>query len=110
MLSPSPTPWVAAGASDIRGADNSLIGMVNPLGGFRELSAANRDLIIAAVNERGVMLEALRRLALARHVRMTYGGGEAPSGGSCKLCRSEWAETSSEFHSNECLLAGSSQS
>lgn len=66
----------------------------------RDEARANAALLAAAP----ALLAALRRLAVVRHVRLTYGGGDTPSGGACKLCKSEWRETSTEFHSDDCLL------
>lgn len=48
---------------------------------------------------------AVRKLAIVQHVRLTYGGGETPSGGSCKLCKSEWSEDEAERHTIYCIAS-----
>lgn len=51
------------------------------------------------------MREALRKMALTRHVRMAEGGGYVPSGGSCRLCSGEWEVGEPEKHMHACLAA-----
>lgn len=46
----------------------------------------------------------LRGLALRRHVRLGYGGIEIANGGSCAICRGEWAEGATELHATTCPL------
>lgn len=62
MTSHTPTPWTESNYSDIRGADNFLVGMTNPIGAFAELSKENRAFIIRACNSHDEALAALRNV------------------------------------------------
>jgi len=33
----------------------------------------------------------IRGLAIEAHVRLCHGGGSVPSGGSCRVCKTEWS-------------------
>lgn len=48
--------------------------------------------------------EVLRKLAVLRHERQAYSGSFIPNGGSCRICKCEWAEGKPEKHSRKCPL------
>lgn len=57
----TPLPWAESGASDIRGEDNFLVGMVNPTGDAltQSRSRCNRTLIVRSVNAVPSLVKAL---------------------------------------------------
>ena len=62
------------------------------------------EMLLAEMDE---LRKTLRRFAVLGHVRMVSGGGIIPSGGSCKICKTEWSERQPEGHLASCLLARS---
>lgn len=64
MSEHTPTPWFESGRSDIRGADNHLVGMVNPVGSepARSRSPIDRAFIVKAVNNHDALVKALAEL------------------------------------------------
>jgi predicted xylose isomerase-like sugar epimerase len=72
----TPTPWIAAGHSDFRGADNHLIGMVNPTGGgvSPKRAKADRALILRAVNSHDALLSVIET---ASHALRSYQYGNS---------------------------------
>lgn len=80
-----------------------------------QLHCAAQDLRDAATPLRAShagMREALRKLAIKRHIRLTEGPRTIFNGGSCALCKAEWYEPfdSNEWHSDTCLAALSESS
>jgi hypothetical protein len=52
-----------------------------------------------------ISLRDLRRLAVRQRVRLVAGGLEAPNGGSCQICKGEWAYGEQERHAATCPIA-----
>lgn len=46
----------------------------------------------------------LRRIAVRRRIRLGFGMGEVPNGGSCVICKGEWGHDRPEDHALTCPL------
>lgn len=93
--------WIATGKIKQAVADyqsNALEGAIATIRRLAEAQARGEP-------GRKELIEALRKLAIAKTVRMAHGGGTVPNGGFCQLCKASWEEGEAPRHEPECILA-----